>query len=163
MNHVIDKLEAWLANELSAEESNAVQLHLESCSDCATHAQELRQVWALLGTMDEGDSTRASIWPNVRSRTVGLEDGRQASDWLFGGGQALRAGLATTALAAGLALAFLLPAGEQSVVNTNVVAGLDENSDMEWLNDSTVFGSDSGGLLDQLWLGTGLENEGDGS
>ncbi len=163
MNHVIEKLESWLAHELSATESASVEEHLRSCSQCSARAQELRKVWDLLGSVENNDSTAPSIWPVVKTRTVGKADGNQGTSWFFGGGQTLRAGLAVTAVAAGLSLAFILPAGQQIPGDLNSVASLDEDSDMDWLADSTVFSSSNGGILDDLWLGTGLDDEGDGS
>ncbi len=163
MKHITDKLESWLADELSARETAMVEEHLAACPECSSRAQELQQIWLLLGTVGESTSKQPSIWPDVRLRTLGDTEHKHSSDWFFGGAEALRAGLAATAVAAGLALAFILPAGQQISVSDNVVAGLAENSDMEWLTESTIFDSDSGGFLDDLWLGTGLEKEGGGS
>jgi len=163
MKHIIDKLELWLAGELSTAEVTVVEQHLNLCPECAARARELRQIWDLVGTVDESKSAESSIWPAVRSRTLGQKEEHLVSGWFFGGGHTLRAGLAATAVAAGLALAFILPAGQQSTDSGNTVASMVESSDMEWLTDSTIFSSDSGGFLDDLWLGTGLDNEGDGS
>jgi len=159
MNHISHKLESWLAGELSARDAAEIQDHLTSCQECSSRAEELRQVWNLLGAMEDVEPQKPDIWSAVKLRTVDLDGEDSPSSWFFGGGPALRTGLAATAMAAGLALAFLFPAGQQSSTSVNVVAGLEENPDMQWIAESTFFGNDTGGLLDELWLGSSLENE----
>ncbi|MGI9457955.1 MAG: zf-HC2 domain-containing protein [Aeoliella sp.] len=41
---IIDQLSAWIDNELTSEQSQAIEKHLDSCSECSTLADELRSM-----------------------------------------------------------------------------------------------------------------------
>lgn len=163
MSHVQNKLESWLADELSAGEVAKVESHLASCSDCRGRAEELRQVWAMLGGQEESTRPRESIWSGVRLQTIGLSEKNDAPVWFGGQGRTLRAAVAATAVAAGLTLAFIIPVGQQIEKTTSYATGVDGDSDMEWLSGSTIFSPTNHGFLDEVWFGSDLENEGEGS
>ena len=117
MKHVDDKIQAFVAGELSGAEQQLVADHVANCPACAREVAQARQLWDLLGEaevprdmpQDLLDNTpAASAWPEIQARTFG----RARGSLLYGGGRWSKAGIAATALAAGLAVAVLLPRGD---------------------------------------------------
>jgi anti-sigma factor RsiW len=121
MKHVDDKVQAFVAGELSGAEQQLVADHVANCPACAREVGEARQLWDLLGEAEvprgmpqdlPQDSLKntpvKSTWPEIQARTFG----RSRGSLLYGGGRWSKAGIAATALAAGLAVAVLLPRGD---------------------------------------------------
>jgi anti-sigma factor RsiW len=117
MRHVDEKVQAFVAGELSGAEQQLVADHVANCPACAREVAQARQLWDLLGEaevprgmpQDSLKNTPAeSTWPEIQARTFG----RARSSLLYGGGRWSKAGIAATALAAGLAVAVLLPRGD---------------------------------------------------
>jgi anti-sigma factor RsiW len=154
MNHVDDKIQAFVAGELSGSEQQLVADHLANCPACAREVAEARQLWDLLGeaevprgmpqdlTQDSLKNTLAeSAWPEIQARTFG----RARGSLLYGGGRWSKAGIAATALAAGLALAILLPGGD---TGDKILSSDSDNSwgSSFWVDEQ----SDSG--FSTMWL-----------
>ncbi|MDX2475605.1 MAG: zf-HC2 domain-containing protein [Candidatus Krumholzibacteria bacterium] len=146
MKHVDDKIQAFVAGELSGAELQLVADHVANCPACAREVAEARQLWDLLGEAEMpremlADVPAASVWPGVQARTFGQARG----SLLYGGGRWSKAGIAATALAAGLALAILLPSGD---AREKVLASDSDASwgSSFWLDEQ----SDSG--FSTIWL-----------
>ena len=139
MNHVTPQLARWLGGELDASESRAVDEHLEGCAACRAEAEIQGALWSRLGAIAEAEDT-GSVWSAVRERTLG-----RSTPWFFGGGSLVRSGLASAAVAGGLALALLIPAGAGTVA-----AGDDDEAGL-WLSGSSWLDED-GAALQDLWL-----------
>ena len=146
MKHVTHRLEAWLGAELGAAEAAELEAHLVDCAACRSEADDLRNVWEMLGGAATAPAA-GSIWPTVRARTFAGTNG----SWFFGGTPALRVGLATCAVAVGLLAAILLPGGGTSVAEEAADAGF-------WL-DGTSWAADDDGALDNLWLAAADDRE----
>lgn len=150
MKHVEDQLPAFLAGELSAADQADIRRHLAECPACAGASVQLRQLWELLGEAAmPADLAPASTWPAIRSRTFG---GARAPR--IGSGRWGRTGIAAVALAAGLGLAILLPAGKGSVSDHDLTSTAAWGSGF-WLDDATT------DTFSDLWLAAA--DEGDGS
>ena len=117
MRHVDEKVQAFVAGELSGAEQQLVADHVANCPACAREVAQARQLWDLLGEaevprgmpQDLLENTPAeSTWLEIQARTFG----RTRGSLLYGGGRWSKAGFAATALAAGLAVAVLLPRGD---------------------------------------------------
>ncbi len=147
MKHVGDKIQAFVAGELSGTEQQLVADHLAQCPECAAEETEARQLWDLLEAAEVPESIPAeSAWPEIQARTFG----RSQSTLLYGGGLWSKTGIAATALAAGLALAILLPGGGSS---DKVLASDSEASwgSSFWLDEQ----SDAG--FSEMWLATATD------
>ncbi len=108
MKHVGDRIQAFVAGELAGDERQAIADHLADCPACNREAEEARRLWGLLGDAAvPGPLPASSGWPGIQARTFG----RARGSLLYGGGLWSKTGIAATALAAGLALAILLPGG----------------------------------------------------
>ncbi len=146
MKHVDDKIQAFVAGELSNAELQLVADHVANCPACAREVAEARHLWDLLGEAEMpremlADVPTASVWPAVQARTFGQARGAL----LYGGGLWTKTGIAATALAAGLALAILLPSGD---ARENILAS---DSDASWGSSFWVDEqSDSG--FSTIWL-----------
>ncbi len=114
MKHVDDKVQAFVAGELSGAEQQRVADHVANCPACAREVAEARQLWDLLGAAEVPrdmpqdlleNAPAQSAWPEIQARTFG----RARGSLLYGGGRWSKAGIAATALAAGLALAIGSP------------------------------------------------------
>ena len=151
MKHVTKKLQAFVAGELSGAERQMVSDPLGQCPACAAQEVETRQLWDLLGeatapSFDQSDSA----WPEIQARTFG----RQEGTLLYGGGLWSKAGIAGAALAAGLALAILLPGNGAADKALADESGASWGSSF-WLDEQ----SDAG--LSEMWLA--LADEGSDS
>ena len=162
MKHVVEMIPAFLSGEIDSERCAAVEKHLGQCADCRAELEALRATWDLLGAGETADMESPTVWPAVQARTTGA--GAAGRDWFYGTGRLARTGLATAAVAAGLALGMLLPAG--STLEAGAETAGTESSwlvDSSWLTDSTwLGGSDSAGI-DDILLGADLLDEGNGS
>ena len=150
MKHVDDKVQAFVAKELSGAEQQRVADHVANCPACAREVAEARQLWDLLGAAEVPrdmpqdlleNAPAQSAWPEIQARTFG----RARGSLLYGGGRWSKAGIAATALAAGLALAILLPGGD---TGDKILASESDNSwgSSFWLDEQ----SDSG--FSTIWL-----------
>lgn len=154
--HVDEAIPVWLAGELDPQQAAAFERHLAECPECAKFARESRAVWAVLGAADPRPGLEAEdgsgAWRAVRARTVGGNSDRGRS---YGSNALARTGLATAALAAGLFIAVIMPAGARRAATqaTDQAQGptLEETS---WPMSSEDYD------LDGLWLSAGLESEG---
>ncbi len=147
MKHVDDKIQAYVAGELSDQQVQMVIDHLASCPACAGEAERARQLWAQLGAAASATRVPAgSAWPGIQARTFG----RAQSSLLYGAGRWSKAGFAATALAAGLALAILLPS-ENSKLTV-----LPEADEMAW-GSSFWLDEQSDAAFSELWLAAAEE------
>lgn len=133
MKHVDDKIPAYLADELSDDERRVVTDHLATCPACARQAEQARRLWDQLGEVALPERMPASSsWPAIQARTLG----RAADPRLFGAGWWSKTGITMTALAAGVALAMLLPADKSP--DRQVATGAEETwGSSFWLADAT--------------------------
>lgn len=135
MRHVSGLLPKWLGSELDGAEQASVEAHLAACADCRREAEALAAVWRDLGQAAPPTGSR-SLWPAVQARLAGPRPG-----WFFGGRPVLQAGLAAAAVACGLLVGVLLPAG-----------GTAEAADATlWVASSRALDADAAVALD-LWL-----------
>jgi anti-sigma factor RsiW len=157
MNHVDDKIQAFVAGELSGAELQLVADHVANCPACARGVAEARELWGLLGEAEMpremlADVPAASVWPAVQARTFGQARTfvQPGGSLLYGGGLWTKTGIAATALAAGLALAILLPSGD---ARQKVLAS---DSDTSWGSSFWVDEqSDSG--FSTMWLTAAID------
>ncbi len=150
MNHVTDKIQAYVAGELSGADAQSVTEHLTTCPQCAGEVEEARLLWAALGEVATSvELTNVSAWPEIQARTFGFE----RDPVLYGGGLWSKTGIAAVALAAGLSLAVLLPTG--SPQDTTVA------SEDETLGSSFWLSEQSDTAFTELWLA--VADEGSGS
>ncbi len=114
-----------------------------------------RELWEMLGAAEDvlADS-RASVWPEVRRRTL---ERSEVGSWFFGTGKILRTGLATSAVAAGLLLGVMVP-------GFSVTANAVDNTEANWLDQSSWLDEAATDDLTGLWLDTSVSpDESDGS
>nr|MEE4268596.1 zf-HC2 domain-containing protein [Candidatus Krumholzibacteria bacterium] len=150
MKHVTGQIQNWLSGELPRAESRALEDHLESCAACAAEAAEARVLWESLeagAVSPDGPS----LWPAIRSRTVGRAE-RPA--WFFGQGRLAQSSLAVAAVAAGLVLGVFFP-GDQGQIGGEAEAldTADTSVESLWLTGSSW----AGGFTDLQsdWLTAG--------
>jgi anti-sigma factor RsiW len=161
MKHVTDLLHLYVSGELDGPRMEAVEEHLRNCPACRTEADQNRRLWGDLAAMETSPELD-SVWSAVQARTFGR--GKPPREWFFGSGQLARIALATTAVAAGLTLGFLMPSQQES-------QGVDDDSDTasswlsdsSWLSQSSWLGGDDVPGIDDLLLGVELQDEVDGS
>lgn len=128
--------------------------HGQHCPRCAEHLRQEKELWETLALADPDSlGKRASVWPEVRRRTLGAG---KTSVWFFGQGRLSRTGWAACALAVGLIGGWGMPtwlgtAGSAGVESSAYVA------QSSWLDDSSAYD------LAGLWLDMGTAEEGDGS
>ena len=103
MDHVSDRLGAWLGGELDDAACAVVAAHLAGCPDCRREADALQAVWQALAVAAPHDRT-TSVWPAVRDRTFAAPGG-----WFYGRRPLARLGLGAAAVACGLLVGVLLP------------------------------------------------------
>lgn len=152
MKHVGDSIQAFVSGDLEAGRCQVVEDHLLVCPQCRRQMEEARRLWDHLGAADVASLSGTTIWPGVRSRTLGASD--RARDWFFGNGPWARAGLVTTAVAAGLVCGILLPGGQTPGASDSG----DEDSawlvDSTWLSGTSWLSGDGSQGLDVFILGT---------
>ena len=155
MKHVRESIQAFVSGDLDRARSEEVRAHLAACPECRREADQVRDTWNLLGAAATEPAAAGSIWPEVRRRTVERTD--HARDWFFGHGAWSRSALATAAVAAGLVIGVLVPAGQAPD------ASAFDQEDDAWLADAT-WTSDGGmtGLADVI-LGLETDEQENGS
>jgi len=162
MKHVKDLIQAYVAGELDHDRKAAVQEHLAGCEECRAEADRSRDLWDLLGAAEKSPPERASVWPAVQARTLGLSDGSRA--WFFGNGPWMRTGLATAAVAAGLLVGVLAPAGSgEQAAAEGTVNDASWLLDSSWLSGSSWLADEGVAGLDDILLGADLVEKGSGS
>ena len=116
---------------------------------------EDKKLWEMLGDAEVIPAhNQASVWPEVRRRTL---ERTEAGSWFFGTGKILRTGLATSAVAAGLLLGIMVP-GFSGTANAL------DNTETEWLDQSSWLDDAASDDLTDLWLDTSASlDESDGS
>lgn len=137
MKHIKNRLDAFVAGEMDPDEQVQITRHLARCADCAARVAEAQVLWDLLGEAAEPQSllqARPSLWPRIQARTT-AQRGRR---WV-------NVAAATVALAAGLALAVVLPTRHSQ---DSRVALSDENS---W-GSAFWFEDQSETTFSELWL-----------
>lgn len=162
MKHVGKFIQAYVAGELDPDRKAAVQEHLAGCTECRAEADRTRDLWDLLGAAEKRPLQTASVWPAVQARTLGRTDRSRA--WFFGNGPWMRTGLATAAVAAGLMVGVLAPAGSSD--QTQIDSAVNEASwllDSSWLSGSSWLAGDGTAGLDEILLGADLAETGNGS
>jgi anti-sigma factor RsiW len=133
VEHVEERLQAWLDGELDESESAAVKRHVESCGRCAGALSELRALREAIADDAESQPLRP-MWPAVRAAAYPVSRTR------FG----LSFGLATSlAAAAGLVIGISLGSlGETPVV------GVETESEYA----ASMLGSDEILSLDEMYV-----------
>jgi anti-sigma factor RsiW len=135
MDHVIERLGAWLGGELEGGERAAVEAHLAACAACRREADALQAVWRTLGAAPAPART-ASVWPAVRARTFAAPGG-----WFYGSRPLTRLSLGAAAVACGLLVGALLPrSGGDPLADATL-----------WTAGSRVLDEEAAGALD-VWL-----------
>ena len=162
MKHVTNMIQSYISGELDSARTAAVEDHLDECPSCREEVDTARGMWEMLGALDTAPSDTGSVWPAVQARTFGR--GSTEREWFFGAGNLARTGLATAAVAAGLVLGVLLPAGSDR--QEGVDSGMTDASwlvESTWLSESSWLGGDGSTGLDDILLGADLLEEGNGS
>jgi len=162
MKHVRELIRALVAGELDPDRTDAVQEHLAECAECRAEADRSRNLWNLLGAAEVSPAGSGSVWPAVRARTLGSPDETRA--WFYGKGPLIRTGLATAAVAAGLMVGVLAPAG--SAEETAVGGASAEASwllESSWLSGSSWLADVGTVGLDEILLGADPADGGNGS
>ena len=141
MKHVGNKIQAYVADELTAIDRQGVEEHLASCQSCKQALAETRSLWDVLALAAEPEVVpTASAWAGIQAQTFGLE----RAPIFYGGGLWSKTGIAAVAMAAGLALAIFLPAG--GAIESVYVAENEALGSSFWLEDQ----GDSG--VSEWWL-----------
>jgi len=100
-DHGTERLSAFLDDELTRDEREAVEAHLSACAACRDVLEELREVTRRARQLDDRPSAR-DLWSGIADR---LEPRRAASIWrrrlTFTLPQAVAAGLALAILSGG--------------------------------------------------------------
>jgi anti-sigma factor RsiW len=162
MKHVSESIPAFVSGELDNERRAGVREHLDVCPQCRAEAARAHQLWDQLGTAAKQRPATGSVWPAVRARTLGRAAGGSA--WFFGRQPWLRAGLAGAAVAAGLAVGMLAPAGSgEPDAGDGVVADATWLLESSWLSGSSWLTGDQAVGLDDLLLGAEPTDGGNGS
>jgi anti-sigma factor RsiW len=162
MKHVEELIQTYLAGELDTDRAAAVERHLEGCSRCRGEVRQAQALLEMLGSAELETPQSASIWSEVRTRTLGLEAERR--EWFFGARPWMRTSLAAGALAAGLVAGVLLPTGSGEVsAADNPSAESAWLMDSSWLSDSSWRAIGDAVGLDDILLGADLVDEGNGS
>ncbi|MCK9997010.1 MAG: zf-HC2 domain-containing protein [Candidatus Krumholzibacteria bacterium] len=162
MKHVTNRIQAYISGELDSDRMAAFEEHLNECPSCRKEADRAREIWEMLEAAETPSPATGSVWSAVQARTFGR--GTSEREWFFGAGNMTRAGLATAAVAAGLMLGVLLPAG--SGYRQEADSGLTDSSwlvESSWLSESSWLGGDGSTGLDDILLGADLLDEGNGS
>jgi len=149
MQHVDDRIEAFVAGELDETERRVVTDHLAVCPVCADRMARTQRVWDLLADVEEPPRS-FSAWSVIRARTVGHGGGSN----LYGRKRWTQVVVASVALAAGLALAILMP------IRPNDQAQLTVSEDSSW-GSSFWLDEQTGTTFSELWLAA--VDEGSGS
>lgn len=157
MKHETENIQAWLSGELSPTEAARLESHLRDCPACARESENARQMWDLLGCLeDSAQVSRESLWPAVQQRTFG-ESG--PGSWFFGTGRLVQSSLAAAALVAGLMLGVMVPGTGSDLVGGQAEA-LDVTEDQLetlWLSGTSW---DSGLTeFESSWLTAGQDEE----
>lgn len=162
MKHVREWIQAYVAGELDPDQKASVKEHLAACEECRAEVARSRDLWDLLGAAEKRPPQTVSVWPAVQARTLGLSDGSRA--WFFGNGPRMRTGLATAAVAAGLVVGVLAPAGsgEQTAIN-GAVTDASWLRDSSWLSGSSWLADEGVVGLEDILLGADLVEKGNGS
>jgi anti-sigma factor RsiW len=162
MKHVQNLIQKYLAGELDPDRTAAVDKHLAECSRCRQEADGARALWGLIDSAAHVPVGSRNLWPAVRARALGRDAERR--QWFFGDRPWIRGGLAFTALAAGLMVGLLVPAGSDE---ESLIAGIQGSSswpeEAAWLMDSSWLTTEGTSGLDEVLLGVGLSDEGNGS
>ncbi len=161
MKHVKDLIQAYVAGELDQDQKAAVKEHLTGCAECRAEVDRSRDLWDLLGAAEIHPPEGASVWPAVQARTLGLSDGSRA--WFFGNGPWMRTGLATAAVAAGLLVGVLAPAGSPEQAAAGAVNDASWLLESSWLSGSSWLADEGLAGLDDILLGADLVEKGSGS
>ena len=148
MKHVTNRIQAFISGELDGEHQAAVEEHLNECSACRMEVDRARRLWDVLGAAGTPTVTTGSVWPAVQARTIGRETSER--EWFFGAGQLTRAGLATAAVAAGLMLGVLLPAGPDPESRTRPAARTIEQALLTSIESWFIFEEESGSCFSIL-------------
>jgi anti-sigma factor RsiW len=148
MKHVDAQLPAFVAGVLSAADRAAVQQHLADCPICARECARMSRLWDVLGeAATPVDLPRRSAWEAVRARTIEGAHPRRGRIGPWG-----RTGIAAMALAAGLSLAILLPAGGRIGSDSSTASATTWGSGF-WLDDPTS------NTFSDLWLDAAEEGD----
>jgi len=103
-NEIRNLVLAYLDSELDAKTSQEIQLHLQSCAECAElFAREGRFNERLFGALRAGQST-AALWEQIESRL--RPQGR--SPWVFPRWKAVALGSLVASVAVGLVAGFII-------------------------------------------------------
>jgi anti-sigma factor RsiW len=145
MNHVSDRLVAYLAEELDPRTRAAVADHLAACAACAAELEECRRTWDLLETARVRAPRSPGAWEAVRARTTARPP------WFFGAGPWVRRGWATAAVAAGLVFGVVVP--------TILAPGAADAEASDPVLAGTAWNDDAAGDLAGWWLATALDEE----
>ena len=65
--HWTDRLSEYLDGDLPAEETRALEVHVESCAPCAAALEEIRAVVAAAAALPEHPPTQ-DLWPGIEAR-----------------------------------------------------------------------------------------------
>lgn len=158
MKHVTDLLQLHVSGELDGPRKEMVEEHLLECPACRAEAGKIRRLWDELGAV-ETVQVRASAWSAVQART--FAEGGAGREWFFGSGRLVRSTLAATAVAAGLTLGVLMPAGPSP--ETADETDTSWLSDASWVSNSSWLGGGDAPGIDDLLLGVELPDKVDGS
>lgn len=106
--HVSDHLSAYLDDELSAGEREAIDAHLRACADCASELDALRRLVAYARTVPSRDVPPArDLWPGIEARltstNVAAFPARRSRRISFTIGQLAAAAVLLMAVSAGTA------------------------------------------------------------
>lgn len=162
MKHITNMIPAYVSGELDDKRRALVDQHLKECAACRGEVEAIGATWDFLGTGEMTTPKTNSVWPAVQARTTGTKS--VGMDWFYGSGRLARTGLATVAVAAGLFLGILLPAG--SGFDADADTTVTDSSwlvDSSWLTESTWLGGSDAAGIDDILLGADLLDEGNGS
>ncbi len=141
MKHVSDRIDALVAGELDQAEAQVVAEHVAGCPQCAREEARARDLWQqLAGLAVPPELPSRSAWPDIQARTFGVAGNIEPVRNRWG-----QAALATVALAAGLALAVLLP----SAGPDKIMVATDD--DPAW-GSSFWLSEQSDSSLSEMWL-----------
>ena len=165
MKHLTDLVQAYLDDELSASRRAAVEAHCAECAACARELEQTAAVWSAVDQVRTPELGR-SLWPAIQRRRAGNDAGRLPSTGAVSFWRRLvpadlaTAGLATGALAVGLAAGLLVGMGDLTGSGDAGEAVLVTSNDTSTMADeSATLLANAGMTLTDLWVAAAVDEE----
>ena len=183
MKHVTDLIQAYLDDELSPSRRAVVEAHCAECAACARELEQTAAVWSAVDHVRTPELGR-SLWPAIQRRRAGNDAGRLPSAGAVSFWRRLvpadlaTAGLATGALAVGLAAGLLVGMGDlpvsgdageavlvtaagptADIVTSTVASTVASTIASTMADESATLLANAGMTLTDLWVAAAVDEE----